>query len=382
MTEVLLLKNAAEAIRKQDAAELERLLQEFETREYQRQKIEQRRSMPYEASVPNIGAEVRQQLEPWLKQVAGTRSAPIGVSPRVERKTLLAEVKAYTLGSTSALRQPYSTGIVDIQYTFERLFGVTPLLPSIDVETDVVEAVQETVVTTLLPQQTEYTSTPIPILGDNTFTKVQFQVATVAGAQVATRQVLEDMPQFEGMISKFLLYKLAEALEYYVLQGPATGPIRGILNTSGILSLVASYGTNGTGNLDAILMAATEVGSQGATAPTHVVFNPRDWAKILQLRSSESYLLGAPGAASGSPTIWGLPVVLSYFMPEGTALVGNFNNPGYAILFDRKSGSIILADQHEDFVVRGLVLILGEMRLAYGVIRPKAFCKVTLTWTP
>ena len=36
-------------------------------------------------------------------------------------------------------------------------------------------------------------------------------------------------------------------------------------------------------------------------------------------------------------------------------------------------------DSHMDFFIRNLVAILAEMRAAFGVIQPSAFCKVTLS---
>ena len=78
----------------------------------------------------------------------------------------------------------------------------------------------------------------------------------------------------------------------------------------------------------------------------------------------------------GRRQLWGYPVVTSQTVTEGYALLGDWRK---AILWDRERASIQVSDSHSDFFIRNLVAILAEMRAAFGVIRPTAFCQVDLT---
>ena len=73
-------------------------------------------------------------------------------------------------------------------------------------------------------------------------------------------------------------------------------------------------------------------------------------------------------------TLWGLQVVVSEAQTENTALVGDFRQ---AVLWEREGVSLMVSDQHSDFFTRNLLAILAEMRAAFGVLDPQAFCTVT-----
>ena len=63
----------------------------------------------------------------------------------------------------------------------------------------------------------------------------------------------------------------------------------------------------------------------------------------------------------------------------GTALVGDGT---MAAVVDRRDAQIYIADQHSDFFVRNIFVMLAEERVALPVFRPAAFAKVTLaTWS-
>jgi HK97 family phage major capsid protein len=49
-----------------------------------------------------------------------------------------------------------------------------------------------------------------------------------------------------------------------------------------------------------------------------------------------------------------------------------------AVVWDREQANIQVSNSHEDFFIRNMVAILAEMRAAFGVIRPTAFCVIDL----
>jgi HK97 family phage major capsid protein len=103
--------------------------------------------------------------------------------------------------------------------------------------------------------------------------------------------------------------------------------------------------------------------------------NPVDDEAIDLTRDAQERFYGNGPFAMGPQTLWGLPRVVSEFVEEGTAWVADWSR---AVIWDRQQSTISLTDSHADFFVRNLVAVLGERRLAFGVIRPPAFVKINL----
>jgi HK97 family phage major capsid protein len=72
--------------------------------------------------------------------------------------------------------------------------------------------------------------------------------------------------------------------------------------------------------------------------------------------------------------MWGLPVAVTTSCPDDTALVGDFTK---AVLWLREGAQVLATDSHSDFFIKNLVALLAEMRAAFGVLMPTAFCRVT-----
>ena len=370
------IDNIVSLFRKGEESEGLAMLQEVKARLDQVEQLGARSAVNgHTASPEDLGGKVTGELKDWLRGVGGVRGVPVGISQRILDDTLVQ--KALTLPSTAALRQPYRTGIVDAQITYEELLGVVPLLQTIPVNTDVAEYVVETIshADNQLPAiAREFTSTPKPEL-DATFTLKQAQIHTIAGYMAVSRQSLEDTPQLEALINAHLLYKLAYSLEKYVLHYSATG-WSGFLTSAAGLTTVNSTGPNN--NLDALVNAFAVIYTDGGVAPTAIILHPVDYYRLLTFKDTQGrYILGEPANSEGFRAIFQVPVKQSILLPQGTALVGNFR---YAVLFDRQSGSIAVSDQHADFFVRNMVAILAEARVGFGIIRPQAFCKVVFNW--
>lgn len=203
---------------------------------------------------------------------------------------------------------------------------------------------------------------------------VSAAVKTIAHWIPITKRAASDAPQVRTLVDNFLRYGLNEELEDQILSGSGSGEnFTGILNTSGI-STVGSAGTD----LDAIVDAIKTVRHTGRRRPTAVVFHPNDWYStgfLLAKDGDQRYLVGDPRASVDQLNqLWGLQVVVSDAMTENTALVGDFRQ---AVLWEREGVSLMVSDQHADFFTRNLLAILAEMRAAFGVLDPQAFCTVT-----
>lgn len=220
------------------------------------------------------------------------------------------------------------------------------------------------------------------------FEGVQTTVKTIANWEAASRNVLADEPQLQGLIDTELLYGLQLAEDYQILSGTGTGEdLLGILTDTDLQQYhwssgkdAAATGTVGDNKLDAIRRAITLV-TLAYFEATGVVMHDDDWEDCeLQKDKNGQYLLITSIAQGGQSQTWRLPVVTTPAIPQGTALVGAFGLG--AQLYDREQPTIRIAEQHADFFVKNGVVVLAEERLALAVKRPEAFVKVTFDHAP
>lgn len=219
-----------------------------------------------------------------------------------------------------------------------------------------------------------------------TFTEVSFPVQIIAHWIPVTRQNLEDLSWIRDYIDGRLLQGLARREDNQFLNGNGTAPnLRGILQTSGILTLDGTYFTGapvknpGTDNENPnrIRRAKTRIqlSTVGGAMASFIVANPadvEDWDTTAD--ANRQYLFAGP-AAGGVTRLWGLPVVVSEYIAAKTALVGDGT---MAAVVDRSRSAIYTTDSHSDFFVRNIFAVLAEERVALVVFRAAGFAKVTL----
>jgi HK97 family phage major capsid protein len=207
--------------------------------------------------------------------------------------------------------------------------------------------------------------------GTFTFQKVTRPVSTLAVWVPATKRALSDAAQLRGLIDDELRADLEEELEDQIVTGDGDDEnFEGLLETSGVQTQAFD-----TDEFVTTRKARTKVRVTGRAQATGYLIHPNDWERIDLKRDGQERFHGAGPFAMTTPTLWGLPVVESEAVTEGTALCGDFRK---AVLWDREQTSIQVSDSHADFFVRNLVAVLAEMRAAFGVIRPAAFVKITI----
>ena len=203
---------------------------------------------------------------------------------------------------------------------------------------------------------------------------VSTTVKTIAHWIPMTKRAASDAPQVRTLVDAFLRTGLEEALEDEILTGDGTGEhFTGILSTSGI----GSVGSAGT-DLDAIVDAIRTVRVTGRRRANAVVMHPNDfWSTGFALAKdgNDNYLLGNGIITNGASDarLWGLRLVVTEAATEGQALVGDFRQ---AVLWRREGVTLTVSDSHSDFFTRNLLAILAELRAAFGVLDPQAFCTV------
>jgi len=321
----------------------------------------------------------------WLKAYGGRipDSAKGLSSPPVEVKNFGLFRKDLVTGS-----DPTSAGafVVPDQTGIYEPLGRYPLtlrdLISVRTTTsDTVEYVRQvTQVTQAAPvpeaNVTDYTGYPGEVEGRKpegsmSFERVSEAVKTIAVWIPATKRALSDAAQLRGLIDQELRDDLSEELENQLLNGDGKGEnFTGLANTAN--TLVQSYVTD---ILTTTRKAITNLLVNGKQRPTAWLFHPQDWELIELLRDKEDRFIWGGPFARGPYTLWGVPVVQSFFQTPGTAWLGNWSK---MVLWDREQATVSVSDSHSDFFIRNMVAILAELRAAMGVIRPSAFVEVDL----
>jgi HK97 family phage major capsid protein len=196
-------------------------------------------------------------------------------------------------------------------------------------------------------------------------------VRSIATSMGVTDEQLEDVERIDNYLNTRLPQFLRERLEGQILVGDGVAPnLRGILNTVGIQT--QAKGADPTP--DAIYKAMVKIMTTGGASPDAVVMNPLDWQDVRLLRTADGiYIWGSP-ADAGPERIWGLPVILNERETQNTAIVGAFRQ--YSEIDVKKGITVERGFINDDFT-KDITRLRAEMRAAFVVYRPTAFCSVT-----
>ena len=204
------------------------------------------------------------------------------------------------------------------------------------------------------------------------FTERTSPVKKITDSVPVTDEQLEDVAQMGSYINGRLVFGVRQRLDGQVLIGDATGAnLRGIKNVAGILT--QARGTDPV--MDAFFKAMTKIRVTGRAIPTHHVMHPLDWQDIRLTRTADGiYIFGSPTDA-GPERLWGLPVVQQDADEEGTGYVGSFL-PAYIGLHERRGVDVQIGYVGTQFA-EGKRTVRADMRAAFSLTRPAAFCEVT-----
>jgi len=160
-------------------------------------------------------------------------------------------------------------------------------------------------------------------------------------------------------------HKVLSALEHKLINGQGgSGAIEGFL-TAGTL-FVPTIGTTAADVIGEALVTQANLGFQ----PNLVLLNPLDWYRI-QITKTETegeYIFGSP-TMPVPPALWNTAIVVTPSVAQGTGLTVD---TAYTSLLDRQQLVVTLSNSHEDYFVRNLVAILGELRAGLEVLHVSA----------
>jgi len=218
------------------------------------------------------------------------------------------------------------------------------------------------------------------------YTAVTAPVAKFITTLPITAELLEDQAGARAYFDGRLANHVLQRLEKEFIGGNGTSPnIQGLLGTSNINQVIynaTNFPANVGGKLRSILEAIKDIEENGKLFPDAMIMSPGAYEALAgQVDGNNNFMLGA-AAQSGSPTIWGVPVVKSTQI--GTAMsqnsdviVGKFGG-GLAVnhVF-RRGMELQISDSAKDGDFgKDILTVKASLRYASAVYKPQAFTKV------
>ncbi len=290
-----------------------------------------------------------------------------GIGPHVEL-----DVEVKTLMTTSAGWAPETTRTPRLVDFVTRPIQVTDTIPTRPTDQTAVVYMEETTFTNNAAETAEGGTKPEAALA---LAERTDPVRKIAVWLPVTDEQLEDVDGIRSYIDNRLMFMVRQRLDSQILVGDGTAPnLSGILDRSGLQT--QAKGADPVP--DAIYKAMTKVrlsgSGNGGAIPNVAYFHPLDWQDVRLLRTADGiYIWGSP-AEVGPERIWGLGVVLAEGLTENTAIVGDTTFTELAV---KRGIGIQVSNSHSDYFVKNQQAIRAEMRAAFVVYRPAAFCSVT-----
>lgn len=197
-------------------------------------------------------------------------------------------------------------------------------------------------------------------------------VKKIAVLGKVTDEMFADFPMMRDYVNQRLVFMVKAKEEQQLLNGTGVGSqILGVMQQD-----IQSQPKGADTVIDAIFKAITKIRSVGFFEPDAIVVHPNDWQDIrLAKDGNDNYYGGGPFGPMYGDTLWGLRVVVTTAITEGTALVGAFKMGGQ--VWRREGITVEATNTHEDDFAFNRQTIRVEERLALTIYRLLAFCKVT-----
>lgn len=194
-------------------------------------------------------------------------------------------------------------------------------------------------------------------------------IATIAITLPASEQVLADAPGLQQFLNGKLIYGVLDKLEREVVNGIAgTGKITGLVSQA-----TAFTQTAGAPTPDALGEAMAQLEVTGWTAGV-IVLHPLDWQAIRSERNASDEYVSTGWNSPAAPNIWGVPVVTTAAIAQGTALVMDV---AQMAVLDRMSPRFDIGYTNNQFA-ENMLTMRCELRAGLAVFAPSAVLKLTL----
>lgn len=258
-----------------------------------------------------------------------------------------------------------------------RNLRVRDLVAVTTTDTDTVEWVEETTRTDAAVETSYGVAAPAATYE---YTRRETGVKRIPQHIKATKGNLADAGQLRNLLDNRLVYGVGKRLDTQMINGTGAGDnLKGVLETSGIGSVNAPGGSDIT---SALHKGITAVRLSLEDEPDAFLVHPSTYEAFVLARADAvsagdkkgQYLSLQGPQNQTAPNIWGKPVVLSTVIAPDSALVGAWRQG--ATLYVRSGIQVAVTDSDSDDFLKGIITILAELRAAFAVQQPKAFCEV------
>lgn len=373
--ERLNVKTSAEAMAKVRAlnTELDDLgteLREFEAKHYAARIVERADDLrtPEQGSVVHPDNPLRAESKSLGQRFINSTQWKRSKSEKMDVPLHL-EIELKTLFQTTAGMAPESVRSGLMVEAATRPIQVMDLIPSFPINQASFVYMEETTRTPGAAETAEAGTYPESAFQ---WTQKTSTVRKIADSIPVTDEQLEDEAQVASLLDQRLMFGLRQRLDQQILVGDGTGNnLTGINNTAGI----QTQDLGSDDRITAFAKALTLVRFTGRAVPNAAVFHPNDWLAILLIKDTNGqFLFGNPFSGAGPTSLLGIPVAQSDAQTENTGLVGDFQT--FSRLDDRR-GVVVQTGFVGTQFTEGKVTLRGDLRTAFTVTRPAAFCQIT-----
>jgi len=189
-----------------------------------------------------------------------------------------------------------------------------------------------------------------------------------------TDELLADFQTFAQAAEAELTRLITDQENFQLIQGNGTDPnLLGLLKTPGLLTRA---NPSAGAMIDTIEQSVADLrNGPSYCEPDVIVLHPNDWSLIRRVKTSQgAYILGDPGQTAVND-IWGIQVVTTTTMPQGTGLLMSSEKIGVAYV--REGLTISMSNSNNADFTSGMVAVRADERLALAVVRPSAGLIIT-----
>ncbi|HEY0388614.1 MAG TPA: phage major capsid protein [Gaiellales bacterium] len=195
-------------------------------------------------------------------------------------------------------------------------------------------------------------------------------------SEAVDKNFFSDFASLSTFLESEMRLGLLLAEEGEILSGSGTFPhLPGIINTAGIQTQALGADVR----FDAVHKAVTKIRLNARREPDAVAFHPTDWETLRLTRTTQGEYISADPLSSDPNQLWGMKVVTSSLLTQGTAVVAYWPDMHLWVREDarmdfRDTG---LNSSGQDMFSYNQLLFRAEERVTFSVIRPLSVCLVT-----
>ena len=275
-----------------------------------------------------------------------------------------------TTGNTYTGEVIESDRLPGVYFDPDRATHVRQFLTQTSTTSDNVRYVQETAYTDGTATQTEGSDKGI---SDFSLEAKDAPVRTIASYIRVSRQMLDDTAFLTSYINQRLPKKLFLEEDDQILYGNGSGD-----NLEGITAVAQSFaaitGLSLVSRFDALVNSISQVRTDnGEYQASAIMLNPEDFYIMLVEKDNENryYFPDAVRFGGQPPRVAGVPVITNTAVAADDFIVGDFNLGATMAL--REGVSLQFFEQDQDNVIKNLVTVRVEERLALPIHNPNAF---------